>query len=72
MRPGPIRVVLAEDGVLAREGIVRIVASAEDIELVATCETLAEVRAAVVREQPDVLLTPPSSRRRIRRWASSC
>jgi DNA-binding NarL/FixJ family response regulator len=57
VRPGPIRVVLAEDGVLAREGIVRIITSAEDIELVATCETLAEVRAAVEREQPDVLLT---------------
>jgi DNA-binding NarL/FixJ family response regulator len=54
---GAIRVVLAEDGVLAREGIVRIVASAEDIELVATCETLAEARAAVERENPDVLLT---------------
>ena len=42
---------------LAREGIVRIVASAEDIELVATCETVAEARAAIEREQPDVLLT---------------
>ena len=52
-----IRVVLAEDGVLAREGITRIVARAEDIELVATCETLAEARAAVEREHPDVVLT---------------
>jgi DNA-binding NarL/FixJ family response regulator len=52
-----IRIVLAEDSVLAREGIVRIVASAADIELVATSETLAEARAAVEREHPDVLLT---------------
>ena len=52
-----IRVVLAEDSVLAREGIIRIVARAEDIELVATCETLAEARAAVEREHPDVVLT---------------
>ena len=57
MATDAIRVVLAEDGVLAREGIIRIVARAEDIELVATCETLAEARAAVESEQPDVVLT---------------
>jgi DNA-binding NarL/FixJ family response regulator len=54
---GTIRVVLAEDGVLAREGITRLLARAEDIELVATCEDVAEARAAVERERPDVLLT---------------
>jgi len=54
---GAIRVVLAEDGVLAREGIIRIVAKAEDIELVATCATFPEARAAVEREHPDVVLT---------------
>lgn len=34
-----IRVVLAEDSYLAREGIVRVLETLRDVELVATCWT---------------------------------
>jgi DNA-binding NarL/FixJ family response regulator len=56
-RPVPIRVVLAEDQYLVREGLRRLLASAEDIEVVATCEDLDSLLASVESERPDVVVT---------------
>jgi DNA-binding NarL/FixJ family response regulator len=60
-----IRVVLAEDSYLAREGISRALESVDGIELLATCGDLDSLRAAVDELLPDVLLTdirmPPSN-----------
>jgi DNA-binding NarL/FixJ family response regulator len=52
-----IRVVIAEDNLIAREGIRQIVASDPQLAVAATCGTLDEVLDAVEREQPDVVLT---------------
>jgi DNA-binding NarL/FixJ family response regulator len=60
----PIRVVAAEDSFLAREGIVSILGNIDDVELVEMSGDLDELRAAVERSSPDVVLTdirmPPS------------
>jgi DNA-binding NarL/FixJ family response regulator len=59
-----IRVVIAEDNLIAREGIRQIVETDPDLAVVATCGTLDEVLEAVDSTQPDVVLTdirmPPS------------
>jgi DNA-binding NarL/FixJ family response regulator len=52
-----IRVVIAEDNLIAREGIRQIVASDPEMAVAATCGTLDEVLDAVEREPPDVVLT---------------
>jgi DNA-binding NarL/FixJ family response regulator len=60
-----IRTVLGDDSYLAREGICRALETDPDIEIVATCEDLDSLRAAVEGEQPDVVLTdirmPPTN-----------
>ena len=60
-----IRVVLGEDSFLAREGIASILRELEDVELVETASDLDELRAAVERTKPDVVVTdirmPPSN-----------
>src|SRR3954451_2575708 len=59
-----LRVVWAEDSLIAREGVARVLEPARDIEIVATCSDVATVRAAIDETRPDVLLTdirmPPS------------
>jgi DNA-binding NarL/FixJ family response regulator len=59
-----IRVVLGEDNFFVREGIERILSSDPELEVVASCSDLDEVRGAVDRLRPDVVLTdvrmPPS------------
>ena len=59
-----IRVILAEDNYLAREGIVRVLESIEDLDLVAAYGDLDTVRTAVATDRPDVVVTdirmPPS------------
>jgi DNA-binding NarL/FixJ family response regulator len=61
-----IRVVLAEDSYLVREGVRRLQGTRPDIEVVATCEDLDTLLAAVESERPDVVLTdirmPPERR----------
>ncbi|HKB20747.1 MAG TPA: response regulator transcription factor [Gaiellaceae bacterium] len=61
----PIRVVAAEDSFLAREGIVSILGAIEDVELVETTGDLDELRDAVERTAPDIVLTdirmPPTN-----------
>jgi len=52
-----LRLVIAEDNLLVREGIVSLLATASDIETVAVCSTLGELLDAVDREQPDVIGT---------------
>jgi DNA-binding NarL/FixJ family response regulator len=52
-----IRVVVGEDNYIAREGISRALEEETDIEVVATCADLPSLRAAVVQERPDVVLT---------------
>jgi DNA-binding NarL/FixJ family response regulator len=53
----PIRVVLAEDSYLVREGVTRLLGTADDIEVVAACDDYDSLLAAVDSEQPDVVLT---------------
>lgn len=52
-----IRVVLAEDTYLMREGIRRLLDPEPDIELVAVCADLPSLLQAIEVEQPDVVLT---------------
>jgi DNA-binding NarL/FixJ family response regulator len=59
-----IRVVLADDHYLVREGVRRLLETDPDIEVAATCDDLDSLLAAVETGQPDVVLTdirmPPS------------
>jgi DNA-binding NarL/FixJ family response regulator len=59
-----IRIVLAEDSYLVREGIRRLLETQPDLEVAAVCEDLDSLLAAVATERPDVVVTdirmPPS------------
>ena len=61
-----IRLVLAEDSYLAREGIRRLLETQPQLEVVATCGDLDGLLGAVEAKNPDVVLTdvrmPPSGR----------
>ena len=52
-----IRVVLAEDNTLLREGIARLLASQADIELVGTAADLPELEALIEEHEPDLVVT---------------
>src|SRR5256885_1097794 len=52
-----IRVVLAEDAYLVREGVRRLLETQADIEVVAVCSDLDELLATVAADPPDVVLT---------------
>jgi DNA-binding NarL/FixJ family response regulator len=52
-----VRVVLGEDGYLAREGISRALALAEGIELVASCADFDELMQSIEHVGPDVVLS---------------
>ena len=52
-----IRVVLAEDNYLVREGVRRLVEAQAELELLAVCEDLDSLLAAVDEHRPDVVLT---------------
>ena len=52
-----IRLVLADDSFIVREGIRELLQSVDELEVVATCGDLATLRAAIEREHPDVVLT---------------
>jgi len=66
LAPLPIRIVVAEDNYLVREGVRRLLDSRPEFEVAATCEDLDSLLAAVEAETPDVLLTdirmPPDGR----------
>jgi DNA-binding NarL/FixJ family response regulator len=53
----PIRVVIAEDSYLIREGLGLLLGGDEDLELVAAVANLPELEAAVETHRPDVVLT---------------
>jgi DNA-binding NarL/FixJ family response regulator len=59
-----IRLVLAEDNLLVRQGIAGMLAAEPDIDLVEQCSAYDELLAAVARHEPQVVLTdirmPPS------------
>ena len=61
-----IRVALAEDNVLLREGISRLVSAHPDFELVVTASDLPELLALIESAEPDVVITdirmPPTGR----------
>jgi DNA-binding NarL/FixJ family response regulator len=60
----PIKVVLAEDSYLVREGVRRLLESEPDIDLVGVCEDYDSLLEVIANAEPDVLLTdirmPPS------------
>jgi DNA-binding NarL/FixJ family response regulator len=53
----PIRVVLAEDHLIVREGVRRLLETQPDVEVAAVCDDLGSLLAAVEAEQPDVVIT---------------
>ena len=53
----PIRVVLAEDNYLVREGVAKLIAGEDDLELRATCEDYQSLLDAIDAEAPDVVVT---------------
>jgi DNA-binding NarL/FixJ family response regulator len=53
----PIRLVLAEDHYLVREGIRRLLETESDLEVSAACGDLSSLLAAVEAENPDVVVT---------------
>jgi DNA-binding NarL/FixJ family response regulator len=60
-----LRVVVADDSLLVREGVVRVLSTAPDIEVVASCADYDSALAATDELDPDVVLTdikmPPTS-----------
>ena len=52
-----IRVVIAEDSYLVREGVVRLLEAQDGIEVVGACGDLDDLLATVDAELPDVVLT---------------
>ena len=52
-----IRLVVADDHLLVREGLRRLLETQPDIEIAAVCEDLDSLLAAVAKERPDVVVT---------------
>jgi DNA-binding NarL/FixJ family response regulator len=61
----PIRIVLAEDQYLVREGLRRLLDTRDELEIAAVCGDLDSLLDAVAAERPDVVVTdirmPPGS-----------
>jgi DNA-binding NarL/FixJ family response regulator len=53
----PIRVVLAEDNYIAREGIEHALDAADGIEVISTCDDFDSLVAEVTAKDPDVVVT---------------
>jgi DNA-binding NarL/FixJ family response regulator len=60
-----IRVVLGEDNLIAREGIIRVLEASDGVEVAGACGDLPTLREAVELLRPDVVLTdirmPPTA-----------
>lgn len=54
---GPTRIVLAEDNLLVREGLLSLLGTTAEIEVVAACASLPELLDAVGQHEPDLVLT---------------
>ena len=52
-----IRLVVADDSLLVREGVVRLLGQYDDIEITALCGDLPELLDAIEQSPPDVVLT---------------
>jgi DNA-binding NarL/FixJ family response regulator len=52
-----LRLVIAEDNLLVREGVRRLLEGQPEIEIVAVCEDLDSLLVAVEQEKPDVVIT---------------
>ncbi len=69
-----MRVVVADDSVVIREGLVAMLAEQPGLRLVGVCEDGAELERTVARERPDAVVTdirmPPSGEREGIRVAS--
>jgi DNA-binding NarL/FixJ family response regulator len=52
-----LRVIIAEDNALLRDGMVRLFDRIDDIDVVGSCGSLPELLAMVEVEQPDVVVT---------------
>ncbi len=61
----PIRVVLADDSFIVREGMRELLESVDEVDVVATCNDLDSLGEAIERERPDVVVTdirmPPTN-----------
>lgn len=61
----PIRVVLADDNFIVREGMRELLQAVDEVEVVAACTDFGSLLAAVERDQPDVVVTdirmPPTN-----------
>jgi DNA-binding NarL/FixJ family response regulator len=53
----PLRVVVAEDVLIVREGVLRMLGFQDDVEVVAAVDDLPQLLAAVDEHDPDVVLT---------------
>jgi DNA-binding NarL/FixJ family response regulator len=60
-----IRVTVAEDSMLVREGLARVLATVDDLEVAALCADYDELMASIANDAPDVVLTdirmPPTN-----------
>ena len=52
-----LRLVLAEDNLLVREGLEQLLAGADGLEIVAACADLDTLREAIAEHRPDVVIT---------------
>jgi DNA-binding NarL/FixJ family response regulator len=52
-----IRLLLAEDNVLLREGLVKLLGQADHLDVIGACGSLDELYAAVAADPPDAVLT---------------
>lgn len=61
----PIRLIVAEDSFLIREGLALLLADHDELDLVAAVASLPELEAAVATAEPDVVMTdirmPPTA-----------
>lgn len=53
----PLRLVLADDSFLVREGVRRLLETQPDLEVAAVCGDLDSLRVAIDEERPDVVVT---------------
>ncbi len=55
--PAGLRVVLAEDNFLVREGVRRVLETDPELEITSSCSDLGGLMTAVERDRPDVVVT---------------
>jgi DNA-binding NarL/FixJ family response regulator len=52
-----LRILVAEDDLLVREGVVKLLNACPDMEVIGACSTYDELLAAAAADEPDVVLT---------------